>query len=186
MQLLAVGPSTVAFRGVQSELEDLCFAVLQPAEYRALRQGLDALWGLSSLPDEALEAAAADLAPGPSSDPAPGPALRPSLAGGERSASAEFARSSASSSPSSLSASSPSFSSAAGRVAAGCGPSSATAGADPVQMGSELSAAPWAVAGVAVRASGGAAGGRAGGAGPGGSACDLQEVSGAPAAGCCA
>ncbi|KAK9838138.1 hypothetical protein WJX81_003408 [Elliptochloris bilobata] len=38
---------------LKSELEDLCFAVLQPAKYRALRRGLDELWGLSSLPEEA-------------------------------------------------------------------------------------------------------------------------------------
>jgi hypothetical protein len=47
----------------QSELEDLCFAVLQPAEYRALRRGLDALWGLSSLPAGAGEGAPADAPP---------------------------------------------------------------------------------------------------------------------------
>ena len=39
--------------GAQSELEDLCFAVLQPDEYHTLRRGLDQLWGLNSLPDEA-------------------------------------------------------------------------------------------------------------------------------------
>ena len=35
---------------MQSELEDLCFAVVSPHEYRALRHELDRLWGLDSLP----------------------------------------------------------------------------------------------------------------------------------------
>lgn len=35
---------------LQSELEDLCFAVVSPHEYRALRNELDRLWGLNSLP----------------------------------------------------------------------------------------------------------------------------------------
>lgn len=35
---------------LQSELEDLCFAVVSPHEYRALRNELDRLWGLDSLP----------------------------------------------------------------------------------------------------------------------------------------
>ena len=39
---------------LKSELEDLCFAVLQPEEYRALRAELDALWGLDSIPYAAM------------------------------------------------------------------------------------------------------------------------------------
>ena len=35
---------------LQSELEDLCFAVVSPHEYRGLRNELDGLWGLDSLP----------------------------------------------------------------------------------------------------------------------------------------
>ena len=35
---------------LQSELEDLCFAVVSPHEYRGLRNELDRLWGLDSLP----------------------------------------------------------------------------------------------------------------------------------------
>jgi HD domain/Region found in RelA / SpoT proteins len=34
---------------LKSELEDLCFAVLQPDEYRALRAELDEMWGLTSI-----------------------------------------------------------------------------------------------------------------------------------------
>lgn len=37
---------------LKSELEDLCFAVLQPAEYRALRRQLDELWGVPTIPDQ--------------------------------------------------------------------------------------------------------------------------------------
>jgi ppGpp synthetase/RelA/SpoT-type nucleotidyltranferase len=40
---------------LKSELEDLCFAVLQPTEYRALRAELDELWGLVSIPPAAME-----------------------------------------------------------------------------------------------------------------------------------
>lgn len=39
---------------LQSELEDLCFAVLQPKEYRTLRSALDELWGVSSIPERAV------------------------------------------------------------------------------------------------------------------------------------
>lgn len=39
---------------LQSELEDLCFAVLQPAEYRRLRRELDALWGVPTIPPQVL------------------------------------------------------------------------------------------------------------------------------------
>ena len=39
---------------VKSELEDLCFAVLQPYEYRQLRAELDELWGLQSIPESAV------------------------------------------------------------------------------------------------------------------------------------
>ncbi|KAK9818275.1 hypothetical protein WJX72_009940 [[Myrmecia] bisecta] len=39
---------------LKSELEDLCFAVLHPAEYRALRSELDAFWGLQSIPNFSL------------------------------------------------------------------------------------------------------------------------------------
>ncbi len=35
---------------LKGELEDLCFAVLAPEEYRALRGELDAMWGVSSIP----------------------------------------------------------------------------------------------------------------------------------------
>lgn len=44
---------------LQSEMEDLCFAVLQPKDYRSLRQQLDRLWGTQSFPDlsRVLEAA---------------------------------------------------------------------------------------------------------------------------------
>jgi (p)ppGpp synthase/HD superfamily hydrolase len=38
---------------VQSELEDLCFAVLQPRDYAALRRQLDELWGVTTIPDQA-------------------------------------------------------------------------------------------------------------------------------------
>ena len=40
-------------------MEDLCFAVLQPKDYRSLRQQLDRLWGTQSFPDlsRVLEAA---------------------------------------------------------------------------------------------------------------------------------
>lgn len=34
---------------LKSELEDLCFTVLQPAEYRALRAELDTLWGVRTI-----------------------------------------------------------------------------------------------------------------------------------------
>lgn len=40
---------------LKSELEDLCFAVLQPEEYRALRAELDEMWGLESIPAAAME-----------------------------------------------------------------------------------------------------------------------------------
>lgn len=39
---------------LKSELEDLCFAVLQPAAYAALRAELDELWGLRSIPPAAM------------------------------------------------------------------------------------------------------------------------------------
>ena len=39
---------------VKSELEDLCFAVLQPQEYHTLRSELDALWGIKSIPPAAV------------------------------------------------------------------------------------------------------------------------------------
>ncbi len=39
---------------LKSELEDLCFAVLQPNEYRALRAELDEMWGLVSIPPAAM------------------------------------------------------------------------------------------------------------------------------------
>ncbi|KAL4419557.1 hypothetical protein ABPG77_006888 [Micractinium sp. CCAP 211/92] len=39
---------------LKSELEDLCFAVLQPAEYRQLRRELDALWGVPTIPPQAI------------------------------------------------------------------------------------------------------------------------------------
>lgn len=37
---------------LQSELEDLCFAVLQPSEYRKLRRELDELWGVPTIPQQ--------------------------------------------------------------------------------------------------------------------------------------
>ncbi|PSC74447.1 Guanosine-3, 5 -bis(diphosphate) 3 -pyrophosphohydrolase [Micractinium conductrix] len=40
---------------LKSELEDLCFAVLQPGEYRALRRELDALWGVPTIPPQAAD-----------------------------------------------------------------------------------------------------------------------------------
>ena len=58
---------------LQSELEDLCFAVVSPHEYRALRNELDRLWGLDSLPGVAsaegvaTETARDDAAPSSSS-----------------------------------------------------------------------------------------------------------------------
>lgn len=36
---------------VKSELEDLCFAVLQPATYGALRGDLEEIWGLDTIPE---------------------------------------------------------------------------------------------------------------------------------------
>lgn len=39
---------------LKSELEDLCFVVLQPQEYVGLRAELDSLWGLSSLPADSM------------------------------------------------------------------------------------------------------------------------------------
>jgi len=39
---------------LKSELEDLCFAVLQPSAYRALRDELDELWGVQSIPAAAM------------------------------------------------------------------------------------------------------------------------------------
>jgi hypothetical protein len=39
---------------LKSELEDLCFVVLQPQEYVGLRAELDSLWGLSSLPVDSM------------------------------------------------------------------------------------------------------------------------------------
>lgn len=39
---------------LKSELEDLCFAVLQPNEYRALRAELDEMWGLVNIPHAAM------------------------------------------------------------------------------------------------------------------------------------
>ena len=59
----AVSHCTATSRNVspalQSEMEDLCFAVLQPKDYRSLRQQLDRLWGTQSFPDlsRVLEAA---------------------------------------------------------------------------------------------------------------------------------
>ena len=44
-------PPSLLF-AVQSELEDLCFAVLQPVEYRALRRELDELWGVPTIPPQ--------------------------------------------------------------------------------------------------------------------------------------
>ncbi|PRW20358.1 GTP diphosphokinase chloroplastic isoform X1 isoform A [Chlorella sorokiniana] len=38
---------------LKSELEDLCFAVLQPGEYRKLRRELDELWGVPTIPQQA-------------------------------------------------------------------------------------------------------------------------------------
>ncbi len=40
---------------VRSELEDLCFAVLQPDEYRALRAELDKLWGIKTIADQEID-----------------------------------------------------------------------------------------------------------------------------------
>lgn len=40
---------TLLFWCTQSELEDLCFAVMHPREYRALRSELDTIWGLPPL-----------------------------------------------------------------------------------------------------------------------------------------
>ncbi|KAL4431494.1 hypothetical protein ABPG75_006750 [Micractinium tetrahymenae] len=47
---------------LKSELEDLCFAVLQPAEYRRLRRELDALWGVPTIPPQAIPSMDSDLA----------------------------------------------------------------------------------------------------------------------------
>jgi hypothetical protein len=60
--------------GLQSELEDLCFAVMHPREYRALRSELDTIWGLPPLSptciaDAADKALTAPATP-PKSDPA--------------------------------------------------------------------------------------------------------------------
>ena len=52
---------------LQAELEDLCFAVLQPAAYAAIRSQLDDLWGISSRAPNTL----------PAHIP-PSPALQPS------------------------------------------------------------------------------------------------------------
>eukprot|EP00887_Chlorella_sp_A99_P008297 scaffold12.g8297.t1 len=40
--------------GLCSELEDLCFAVLQPSEYRTLRAALDELWGIKTLSERSI------------------------------------------------------------------------------------------------------------------------------------
>ncbi|KAK9904975.1 hypothetical protein WJX75_006786 [Coccomyxa subellipsoidea] len=59
---------------LKSELEDLCFAVMHPREYRALRSELDTIWGLPPLSptciaDAADKALTAPATP-PKSDPA--------------------------------------------------------------------------------------------------------------------
>ena len=54
-----ISQQSTAPPALQSEMEDLCFAVLQPKDYRSLRQQLDRLWGTQSFPDlsRVLEAA---------------------------------------------------------------------------------------------------------------------------------
>ncbi len=47
-----VTPFSSASHLPQSELEDLCFAVLQPSEYRKLRRELDELWGVPTIPQQ--------------------------------------------------------------------------------------------------------------------------------------
>lgn len=59
-------PSTLL--ALQAELEDLCFAVVSPNEYRALRHELDRLWGLDSLPGIAYTEEAQKRADGAVSD----------------------------------------------------------------------------------------------------------------------
>lgn len=61
----------------QAELEDLCFAVMNPREYRVLRSELDTIWGLpplspTSIADAAEKALTSHTAQTPPSDPAPG------------------------------------------------------------------------------------------------------------------
>ena len=82
---------------LQAELEDLCFAVLHPQEYTALRSELDSIWGLQQVTDlvpfqadtlmsQAMAsiktatdiATASSAAPEPHL-PAPGPVPRPTL-----------------------------------------------------------------------------------------------------------
>lgn len=47
-----VVPANKGSAVLQSELEDLCFAVLQPAQFRKLRHELDVMWGcLPPVPD---------------------------------------------------------------------------------------------------------------------------------------
>jgi len=151
----------------QSELEDLCFAVLQPAEYRALRRGLDALWGLSSLPAGAGEGAPADAPPaaagargGGAAAAAAAPPLSPAVspaancaAAAERAGEAPdpaLAGSSSSSSSSSLS-----WAASAGAPAARRGPDGAAG--SPASRGPAAAAASRAVGAGSMRDS--AAGG---------------------------
>ena len=39
---------------IKSELEDLCFAVLQPATYGALKAEVDEIWGVKTIPESAM------------------------------------------------------------------------------------------------------------------------------------
>eukprot|EP00890_Picochlorum_soloecismus_P000682 jgi/Picsp_1/1614/NSC_05092-R1_rela spot homologous protein rsh2 len=47
---------------IKSELEDLCFAVLQPATYGALKAEVDEIWGVETLPESAMNPVANDHA----------------------------------------------------------------------------------------------------------------------------
>ena len=64
-----MGAPAQAAVGAQAELEDLCFAVLQPQAYHSVRQQLDGLWGVPCLlgPEQpqSLPLAARPLAPAP-------------------------------------------------------------------------------------------------------------------------
>jgi (p)ppGpp synthase/HD superfamily hydrolase len=47
---------------IKSELEDLCFAVLQPATYGALKAEVDEIWGVEKIPESAMNPMANDHA----------------------------------------------------------------------------------------------------------------------------
>lgn len=49
MQVWCTMAECLGWDALKSEMEDLCFAVLQPEQYCALRAQLDKIWSLPSL-----------------------------------------------------------------------------------------------------------------------------------------